>query len=465
MKVFGKVFNYIKASRYRIFLVIYTASLLVLMTVGIIVFNGFASKYDEHMPENTVNAFMRERDGSYWYKLVYNRYSSKTTSFESANDVIRKLGYEGIDTGKLTYHKRVSDYEKSAPAYTVYYEGKEFATVKLRSNKKVMLGLNEWQVDTVTLSMNDSEANSVSVSVTCPPETKISVNGIELGKQYIKESRVDYPNVSEFEKGLDGIPYRVKYIIDGLFDIPTVKAADENGKELALDIDNYDFSVGRTSDVGKNIKVNIPAMYKLTVNGKNVGAEYITDDSASYALLDGVTGYKGSKPAVYTYDIGSLMLEPEIKVQDENGKDVACYRKENGVYHYGLQSSDEVKAKREDRVIDFTKCYLYYISQGAYNTQANFASLNAYLLQGSSAATIMKQGINGISWNSRYSVEYNKLEVDNFVEYGDGCFSCTVTYDTDFVHGNINKKEAAKLMLVFVKSGNQYLVSKFEITV
>ncbi len=455
-----KVVDYYKNSKYRIFLLIYVLILAVLLAVIFSLLWTYLSKYEEYNPEKTVKEYIEKTPPEYWNGLLQDRYTDKTTVFENTDEIIEKLELNNIDAENLTYYKSIKEYTDDTPVYNIYYKNKAFAVVDLKVKRDVFLGLSEWEVDNTCLSINDEEINSVSVGITVPPETFVKVNGVQLDSSYITNGRVEYGNISEFEKGVDGVPYRVKYTVKGLFDMPEITAFDKNNKSLPVDIAEYEFYVGSESTLTNNVEVTLPTGYSLYLNNVKVSDEYISNKNSGYSLLDDVDGFDGVLPTMCTYTIKGLYLKPKIKVQDTNGNEVSLKEKAEETYIYDLQCDDDAKAEHEALVLDFAKSYIKYTANGETNIEENFANLRSYVLSGSSADTLIKNSYNGVIWNNTYTVKYNSLNASNFIVYDDSCFSCDLVYDTDFRLYNYTKHYEGSFKLVFVKTNGSFKLSK-----
>ncbi len=455
-----KIVDFFKNSKYRVFLLAYCLVFVVLIVSALSVLWTYLSKYEQYNPKVTIESFISESTSEYWAGLLYDRYFGRTTAFEDVNEVIAKLDLSDIKSEELTYYKSVREYTEESPTYNVYYKNREFAVVKLKPIEEIYLGLREWKIDSVALTVKDEEANSVSVGITVPPETVVKVNGVALTDSYITSSRVEYDNISEFEKGHEGVPYRVKYTVSGLFDMPEIKAFDDNDNELSVDIAEYEFYVGIENKLSHSVDVVAPEDYSVYLNNVKVNDTYITNPNYGYELLDSVKGYTGEIPVLYMYSVKDLYLEPQIKVLDTNGNEVELKEKKNGTYIYDLQSSADAENEHESLVIDFVKSYFKYTGDGSKNIAQNHADLLSYVLTGSSADTYIRGSYWGVFYNSTYRITHNLLDASNFIVYNDSSFSCDLKYNTDFDLYNYNKHYEGSFKLVFVKQGESFKLSK-----
>ena len=458
-----RILDFFKNSKYRVFLLIYSLAFVVVISVALSVLWTYLSKYEQYNPKVTIESFISESTPEYWYELLYNRYFGKTTAFENVNEVIEKLELNEVKAEDLTYYKSVKEYIDESPTYNIYYRNKELAVVKLKPVEEVFLGLCDWKVDNVDLSVKDEQANSVSVGITVPPETVVKVNGVSLSSSHITSSRVEYNNISEFEQGVEGVPYRVKYTVSGLFDMPEIKAYDKDNNELPVDIAQYEFFVGSESTLSQSVDIVAPKGYSVYLNNVKVSDTYIKNQEYGYELLGDVKGYSGSIPVMYSYSVKDLYLEPQIKVLDTEGKEVALKDKKDGTYVYDLQCDADAEKQHESLVIDFVKSYFNYTGNGWKNIAQNHEALLYYVLPGSSADTYIRGSYWGVYYNSTYNIKHNLLDASNFIVYDDSTFSCDLKYNTDFNLYNYNKHFEGSFKFVFVKQGEEFKLSKMVI--
>lgn len=455
------VLKFFKESKYRIFLLIYTLVLAILLVVFFVNFSKFLERYEELKPEKVITEFIDGKSSDYWDGLIEERYEQKVTVFENVDTVIDKLKLKDVDTSKLTFHKRIKDYTDEKPAYTVYYSNKELASVSLRAEEKYSFGLVKWAVDDVELTLNDGGVNSVAVGVTVPPEAIVKVNGVQLDEKYITEKKVVYDDVNEFEKEKEGVPYRVKYKVDKLFDLPEVKAFNADGSEAELSIKSYEYSLIHPNTDKKKVSVTVPTGYSVTLNGVKVDSKYMVKADIPHSLMVDVKGYNGEIPTLCEYVIEGLYVDPEIKVFDKEGKEVPLKTQDKNAFGYDIQADENAKNTHQGVVDSFIRAYFKYTADGSRNINANYNNLLSKALWGSSAYTVIQGSYNGVIWNDTHNITYNKLEYKNFVMHGNDCFSCEVEYDADFTLYIYNTHYAGTFKLVFVRDGNTFKLSKF----
>lgn len=456
----NKIVDFFKQSKYRLFLLLYSLVLVVVIVASLSVLWVYLSEYEDLKAEKVITSFLAETKDEYWEGLIEERYSLKTTEFENADTVINKLNLTDISSDKMLFYKSVKEYTADKPVYTLYFNNREFAKITLKPVKKYILGLVKWDIDEVELSLNDSEANSVAVNVAVPPGSVVKLNGITVGKKYISDERFEFEDILPFEKGVDGVPYRTKYTIKGLFDLPEVTVFDKDNNSLPVDIHGYDYSVGTKTTKKHDIKISCPDGYTAKINGILVDETYLVEKNTAHDFMSDVVGFSGQLPAMKLYEIKGFYTTPDVRVYDEEKKEVKLDQNTNGKYFFDFQSSESAKTDNIDLVSDFLKAYFKYTADGYTNIDANYSNVLSYVLGGSSAAKVIGESYNGVVWNNTYRVIYNKLEIDNFVMYGDTAFSCDVVYDTIFTCAGYEHPRVGAFKLVFVKSGNTYKLSK-----
>jgi len=421
----------------------------------------YLSQYEQLKPENTVVDFINNSTSEYWTEKLKERYSQKTTEFENVESIISKLGLGNVTPDKLTYYKNVKEYSEESPAYIICYDRKSFALLKLRVDEEYGTGLKSWCVDSVELSLLDDEANCVEITVTVPHDAVVKINDVNVPKDYVVEEKIKYPGITIFEADNDAIPYRVKYKISGLFDLPKVSVFDSKGKELSQNVKGYDYSCVESINFANKAVLSVPKGYTVEINGVKAGNEYISAENLGYDILDEVKGYNGQIPNICRYVIEGLYFKPEISVFDEKGKIVPVKEINDEDHIYDFSVDGTLKETQSAYVCDFVKAYFKYVGEGGSdNLKANFEDVLGYTLYGSTADKVIRGSYIGVEWNSFFYVSFNKLEAGDFRSHGEDCFSCEVEYDADFDRWDRNEHYKGVFKLVFVKYGEKFLLSK-----
>lgn len=454
----GKIRAFFKKSRFRSFLVIYSLVLLVLVGVSLFVFSLYLKVYEANLPQKVLDKFFEEADERYWHSLLLERFDSKVGEFEDKENVIEKLGLSEVDSEDLSCHKNIKEYTEETPVYTLRYKGREFAELRLKSEESDSFGVKKWKVDTVKLSFDDSLANDVKVTVTAPPEWSVTLNGKTLGKDRVTESRVDYPNISEFEQGMEGIPYRIRYTVDGLFDVPEIKVFGEDGAEELVDIDGYDYYAGSESALTKSISAVICDKYTLLVNGVPADKKYVVETGLPYTFLDGMDSYGVEYPNMVKYKISGFFFDPEVKAVDASGRELELVDDGSESPYFELELDENREREYASLAEEFVRAYIKYTADGRDNLQENHERVLSYTAYGSEADTVIRQSYYGVYWNNAYKVTYNELELYDFISYGDRAFSCKAKYDTVFSYYGIRSPKVGVFRMLFVNTGGAFKV-------
>lgn len=284
----------------------------------------------------------------------------------------------------------LKDYENSLPKHTAenvfteYYESNNFD--KLFENSEMSLSPFETKENFVKY-METAKANS---------NNDLTYYEVSSGKEDTKK----YVVKSGDEKISD-------------FTLKTTGEVSKHGFDLwKLDKINIVLSAEQ------NIKVSVLNSSKLQINGIDVSDEYIVNEkTATYAeghMLEGIEA-----PYYKTYEIKGLLLAPEAKVQDKNGKEsTLVYDEAASEFKEQFNYDDELKAKKLQITTEAAQVYAKYMTRDAYiNTLSRYfdSSSDIYYLIRTSETY----------WFADHmSYEFKDIELSEYYAYSEDTFSC-----------------------------------------
>lgn len=194
-------------------------------------------------------------------------------------------------------------------------------------------------------------------------------------------------------------------------------------------------------------------------NGRQLGEEYAepAESRFHYALLE--NRLEGAVKWV-SYHVEGLLLEPELTVEPPEGYSVI--RTEDGDYLLGPAEDTSAYA---DLSVRFVQYYLYYYMRGETNPSTNMYNVLSFLTPGTKAYQDIQDTYIGVYYAATYSdVDTSKTYVENVIFWADNCFSIDVTYDADCTWKGQHVDYAdATMRIYYLRSGNRYIISNFEI--
>lgn len=238
------------------------------------------------------------------------------------------------------------------------------------------------------------------------------------------------------------------YICTGEYIIAKLKLAEDDTKQP-----KYGFKAWKAGDLefytaaDHKFKVTLPEGYTLKVNGKEVTADYKTEQGIEAEENKYLKPY-AELPKQCVYELSGLYEEPKIKVTDENGKEVKATKDKNtGEYVIGSRSECPDKEKAEKFAISFTKDFANYISQDA----GNYA-LDKYFPKNSKTLRDIKRN-SAREWYTRHGkVDIKNEQIKDFI-----CYTKDIVYVEAYVEQHMEMFWGSKEREVVKTTAHLYL--------
>lgn len=226
-----------KKSKFKRGLLIYTILMLILIAGGLSVFWFFIKDYEEGMPvhgmERTMEAFNEERIS----ELIGTETFGNASSLEDSSAWLN--WYKTQIKGKKMTFEEARENTHTTPTYVVKADDQEIGKVTLKVTGTNRFQFDMWGFD--KLDVSEYLPETATYKITVPKGTTVSVNGKKLGKEYIAENDIVYPELSSIQSYLSEAPACTTYQVSGLLNKPQVTAASENGRSLSMEQDDHTY--------------------------------------------------------------------------------------------------------------------------------------------------------------------------------------------------------------------------------
>lgn len=216
--------------KFRKYLLIYVAVLVVLLIIGCVIFSSYLASYEKsqpyHVAEKVVEAY-QSQDGIVSF---LNDNASKTGASDSIASVADS--YATNIAGKKISYQENSDFRPDTPSYDIMADGSVVAKVTFaESSGSDSFAKSKWAIQ--NLNVLDYLPNAMTITVDAPEGALVTVNGKILDESYIVSSGV--PAILENSlKFLQETPQFNTYQIAGLLSEPLVTVTDASGTVLQL---------------------------------------------------------------------------------------------------------------------------------------------------------------------------------------------------------------------------------------
>ncbi len=178
----------------------------------------------------------------------------------------------------------------------------------------------------------------------------------------------------------------------------------------------------------------VPVGYKVSVNGKELTEQYITDHSELPKELSLLSDYV-TIPNNVTYSVEGLLHEPEVKIVDAAGAPVSFEKDADGNVNisYKPQTDLELPQDRYDLALTTAKKWMDFTTKDLKGKNYGLAEVRSYIVKGSllyDEAEKYAKSID-ITFISNHNAADNyitDLSLSEYTVYTENCFSVYVHF-------------------------------------
>lgn len=338
-------------------LLVYAGILLLIGAIGLGVFWKFMESYEISRPQTAVNAYIAQLDEETLRSQCGDFLDRLDSSVQSREDAFQCIldslseGVEGLREGKQN--------EDGNPVFLLKTGNQTIGSLSVSQGEEGNFGFRNWQVETVSFDFSYLVGDPFSLAV--PDDFTVSLNGNELGANYILEE-IPYPALTDFEGQFDMV-HLVRYGADQFLGQPEVQILDRDGNALKIREDT-----------------------------------------------------------------------------DLNGFIPLCDNRE----------ADQLDADLRT----FLSCYVAFTGSANREIQGNYARLQSCLVKNGALAQRLRKAFDGLQYAQSYSDTIREITVHQYYRISDERYLCDVTYVVDTVgrHGLITSENNMKV--VFLKTAD-----------
>lgn len=228
----------LKKSR-RIFVICLLSYLIILSVImGIFLYKfyyfleDYERVYNESLPYHNMDEFMVAFD-SKDYDTIFDRISESPaiTEFETDDNVVNYIEYL-LDDKEIDYYEATDSTDRN-PKYNITADGYIVGNVSFKqSSKKREHDMPIYEIDEFDFYTDPSYCALIKM----PDNCTAYVNGVKVSPEYI--FRIDTNDENEYLKGFDNIPLTKYYMVDDLYEKPSVSVINSFGMEFEPEINN-----------------------------------------------------------------------------------------------------------------------------------------------------------------------------------------------------------------------------------
>ena len=211
-----------------------------------------------------------------------------------------------------------------------------------------------------------------------------------------------------------------------------------------MDYDEFSFDYLK----GGEVDITIPSTYKLTVNGHDVGEEYITETDLSYDVLKDYYQEFSGLPTKVTYHIEGLVGDIEPVVYDNSGNVFTIDPLGDDSQFIDPAPAEDL-AELEAFADGFVDLYQTYF--GTSYVGVNYTPLMEYVKEGSELQSLMDQFQEGAEYVHTYNVVIDSKHFDGAYSLGGNFYVINETVESTAYAEYKTTNETVQMRIIVIK--------------
>ena len=407
--------------RFRRFFWIYTLIVLLIGGAGLAVLYRYLDAYEQGQGKYVMDEFLSAHTEEDYLQLLLSSPTLELGEFEQSEDIMRAYFETSCRGENISYRETAGVSTAEKPVYTVKAGSHDLCRVALTPAEDLPFGFHRWRMESCVPYISPYALQSVSISVEAPDDETVFINGKAVDSSYITNNDIPCTKLTPLESRYASAPHRVLYEVPGLYGDFTV--TDSSGSEVFPAEENGKLLYRLGGVGGYSFTVTAPANASVFVCDTLLGEGEIT--SRGDDLLKGLELYTHDQSAAdVTYTVSGLYRKPVIRVEAPAGCAIEQNEGEDGTIICRYLPDENLKAEHLALVEQFFKANMDY---GAGNNGALTTALQLSLYN-SDLYNYFANSTAAMIWASDTTINYEYLTYDNFIPWGEDCFTCRVSY-------------------------------------
>ena len=178
--------------------------------------------------------------------------------------------------------------------------------------------------------------------------------------------------------------------------------------------------------------ITAPEGYLVTVNGVNVGNEYLTGKSESLPLFENAAEFI-TVPNMVEYQIPALSKAPEVQIKNPDGNDIA-FTQDGTSYRAQFGVESEMPEDLKETALNIAETWSLFNTDDLKGGSHGLETVRKFLIPDSHYDSLAKGWASGvdITFTSAHTLKnpaFENVNVDHYIRYTDDCFSCHIDFD------------------------------------
>lgn len=384
----------------RVFPVVYLTLVVVLLVAAVCTLfyvHGSLVEYEASQPENVLQAQIDklpelETNGKFEEVLSF---ATVRKDYGATEEQIAQYKKDFL-SGTITFREDITVTDPGKKVYHVLCNGVKVAKATLEHQgqemRMLVFTMDHWKLDTM-------EATGYALELTAPPSAIIKNNGQVLEGEQVDGSKV--------------------YDLRSLVPL-NVEICDILGNSVAYDANNLPSFI--------DYQITVPSNYTVQ------GVEAVPLELATVEPIPEFSYVKEYCPQIpdrATYRLSLLSEEPNFKILDANGQEVAYTLEGRKVTVDGFAGQDTLPAAVDIDPLEVAKLWSLFMTADLSGANYGYGQLSPYLIKNSYLQGVAWKWATGIdiTFTSSHTLKDPKFQVEeisNYVVYAEDCFSCDI---------------------------------------
>lgn len=197
-----------------------------------------------------------------------------------------------------------------------------------------------------------------------------------------------------------------------------------------------------------SVRLTVPKMYSVCLNGHPLGEEYIVEDNIYYDIFEQYYSDYPSLPVKVSYSVDKIIGVMEPVIYDENGNEVVIDHERDDSQFISPCTEEEI-TRLSDFCEKFLTRYVGYTS-GVYKNEVEYGygRLSPYIKSGSDIDSRMKAAQDGIYY-AHSPATVSSVWLSDAMRLTENIYVCTAGYtaDSDTPRGHEEVSVEMKLII------------------
>ena len=318
---------------------------LVLIIAGASLFALYMSQYENSRPDTVISGYINSLGEDGLAEYITNNFPNNTGSFSTASQVVNEVIMPMLKDS-ITYEKRAGEYSDEEPVYTLIAGGRKIARISFESAGKTLFGFHKWGEAELDYEADFSDLHYDALYIKVPGGASVTFEGSRLNSSYIEktekysgpssayENPVKLPICEVYNAGEGyGDPNIVVFSGENQLSVMSVSIDEDTGIKTI----SYAFPPSRLH----SLTFIVPSDAIVTVNGKTVTSDFITESNLPYPSTDKWNSEADPAPHRVKYFLDGLVtagIEFSVSAYDGTALTPVSSDENSGVYEYEYPS-------------------------------------------------------------------------------------------------------------------------------